>query len=105
VTLQLITTIVVALVALALAVIRILKDSATKASTKDKLEKTEKIVVAIGSAINAVTPMLGLDEAKRLKSTIKGTAQTGGVLGDLDGLIKRHGLNDRTTAELANPHG
>lgn len=104
-TVELVVTIVVAVLGLAVALIRIFKDSVEKASTRDKLDKVEKVVVAIGSAINVMTPSLGIDDTKRLKSTVKGAAQTSGVLGELDELLKKHGLNNRTTAELANPHG
>lgn len=101
---ELIVTIALAVLGLAAALLRIFKDSAEKAESKAKLAKAEQVVAAIGAAVNTVTPLLGVDKARTLKSTIKGNASAAGVLGDLDGLLKRHGLNDRSTAELANPH-
>lgn len=101
---ELLVTITLAVVALTGTILKIVQQRTANTATQQKLATAEEIVSAIGTAVNTVTPALGIDKAKLLKSRIKGTANAAGVLDDLDALLKRHGLNDRGTAELANPH-
>lgn len=103
-TITMITTIITAVVGLAVAIIKIFRQQSENTELNKKLDTTEKVLVAVGTAVNTVTPVLGVDKAKVLKRTISGSANTAGVVDDLDTLLKKYHLNDKPTAELANPH-
>ncbi len=76
----------------------------TNEETKAKLEKAQDVVGSIGEAINEVTPVLGVDKAKLLKTNVASHARSRNVVEELDELVEKYHLNDRATAEIANPH-
>jgi hypothetical protein len=61
----------------------------------------ETVLVTIGEGVDAYKGIAG-DEAKTLTAHIKTKASQRGVLGDLDRVLAKHGINQKSTAELVD---
>lgn len=100
-----ILTVLAALVPVLIAVLKAIALSTDNVELQRKLATTEKIAVAAGEAINRVTPLLGVENAKALKLEVNAGAARRGVVSELEDLVKRHGLNATSTDALAGGAG
>lgn len=90
-----ILAIIGALCTITLAVLNVLKGRKLK-----HVDDVESVVKAIGEAVDQVKPVLDPDDARAVTGAIESRARAGGVLGVLDRVLARHGVNAKSRDEL-----